>query len=72
MLLSLDKHPNTGAAGFYPISWCRDYGKGRVFYTSLGHREDVLEADWYRRHLLGGIQWALGQAGKDAKAGSKP
>jgi type 1 glutamine amidotransferase len=68
MLLSLDKHPNTGAAGYYPISWCRDYGKGRVFYTSLGHREDVLEADWYRRHLLGGIQWTLGQA----KGSGKP
>jgi type 1 glutamine amidotransferase len=61
MLLSLDKHPNTGEPGYYPIAWSRDFGKGRVFYTALGHREDVIESDWYRQHLLGGITWALGQ-----------
>lgn len=67
MLLALDKHPNTGAPGYYPLAWNHMYGKGRVFYTALGHREDVLEADWYKRHLLGGIQWALGQAKGEAK-----
>ena len=59
MLLSLDKQPNTGEAGFYPIAWCRDFGKGRVFYTALGHRDDVIESAWYRKHLLGGMLWAL-------------
>ena len=29
------------------------HGKGRVFYTALGHREDVLDAEWYGAHLLG-------------------
>jgi type 1 glutamine amidotransferase len=67
MLLALDKHPNTREPGYYPIAWNRMYGKGRVFYTALGHREDVLEAPWYKQHLLGGIQWALGQARGDAK-----
>ena len=62
MLLALNKHPNTGEPGYYPLSWCRMYGKGRVFYTALGHREDVWESGWFQRHLLGGIQWALGQA----------
>ena len=60
MLLALDKHPNEGTPGYYPLSWTRTHGKGRVFYTALGHREDVLEADWYRKHLLGGVLWALG------------
>ena len=36
------------------------HGKGRVFYTALGHRDDVLESDWYGAHLLAGIVWALG------------
>jgi len=61
MLLSLDKHPNTGAPGYYPIAWTREQGKGRVFYTAPGHRDDVVEADWFGRHLLGGIRWALGR-----------
>jgi type 1 glutamine amidotransferase len=72
-LLIMDKHPETGAPGHYAVSWCKDYGKGRVFYTSLGHREDVMDADptikdrknsveiskAYQAHLLGGIKWAL-------------
>jgi hypothetical protein len=59
MLLALDKHPQQGTPGFYPIAWTRTHGKGRVFYTALGHREDVLEAPWFARHLRGGIAWAL-------------
>jgi type 1 glutamine amidotransferase len=62
MLLALDKHPNEGTPGYYPLAWTRTPGKGRVFYTALGHREDVLEAEWYRKHLLGGILWSLGLA----------
>lgn len=63
MLLALDKHPNEGTPGYYPLAWTRAPGKGRVFYTALGHREDVLEAEWYRKHLLGGVLWALGVSG---------
>ena len=73
-LLVLDKHPNLKTPGHYPVSWTRDFGRGRVFYTSLGHREDLWDADpslpdrknsveiskAYQAHLLGGIKWALG------------
>jgi type 1 glutamine amidotransferase len=59
-LLTLDKHPNTGIPGEYPVSWCKEFGKGRVFYTSLGHREDVWLSQAYQEHVLGGIKWALG------------
>lgn len=58
-LLTLDKHPNDKTPGDYPIAWCRNHGKGRVFYTSLGHREDVWENPVYQKHVLGGIRWAL-------------
>ena len=75
-LLTLDKHPNDKTPGDYPISWRKNYGQGRVFYTSLGHREDIWDANWkdkngrrknspevarqYQQHILGGIRWALG------------
>ena len=59
MLLALDKHPNDGTPGYYPLAWTRDHGQGRVFYTALGHREDVLESEWYRKHLRGGVLWSL-------------
>jgi len=45
-LLTLDKHPNDKTPGDYPVAWCKNYGKGRVFYTSLGHREDVWCPTW--------------------------
>jgi type 1 glutamine amidotransferase len=80
-LLGLNAHPNDGTEGYFPISWCKAYGKGRVFYTSLGHREDVWDPTWnpaqrkntpeiaqaYQQHVLNGIRWALGQLeGSDA------
>ena len=40
-LLTMDRQPNTNEPGDYPVAWTRDFGTGRVFYTSLGHREDV-------------------------------
>jgi type 1 glutamine amidotransferase len=59
-LLTLDKHPNTGLPGDYPIAWCKQVGSGKLFYTSLGHREDVWLSDAYQKHITGGIKWALG------------
>jgi type 1 glutamine amidotransferase len=59
MLLSLDHHPNTGEPGFFPWAWTRTPGQGRVFHTGAGHREDVVESEWFGRHLLGGIRWVL-------------
>ena len=76
-LLTLDQHPNDKTPGDYPVSWCKSFGKGRVFYSSLGHREDVWDsaysdnagrknvagiAQQYQQHLTGGILWALGLA----------
>jgi uncharacterized protein len=43
----------------YPATWARMQGKGRVFYTSLGHREDVWTNPKFQQVLLGGISWAL-------------
>jgi type 1 glutamine amidotransferase len=73
-LLILGKHPENNSPGHFPVSWCKNYGEGRVFYTSLGHREDIWDADpnipnrknsaeiskAYEAHVLGGIEWALG------------
>lgn len=58
-LLDLDRHPETGTPGSFPLAWTREPGRGRVFYTALGHRTDVIEAPWFRKHVLGGTLWAL-------------
>ena len=76
-LLRLDKHPNDKTPGHYPVSWCKSFGTGKIFYTSLGHREDMWDpgytdkqgrknvpdiAKQYQAHVLGGLLWALGLA----------
>jgi type 1 glutamine amidotransferase len=45
----------------YPATWARAFGKGRVFYTSMGHREDVWENPMYQGLLLGALGWATGR-----------
>ncbi len=70
-LLTLDKHPNYGMPGDYPIAWCKEYGKGRVIYTSLGHRTDVAERPDIKQHYLGALLWAIGIEPGDAKPQSK-
>ncbi len=49
----------------YPATWTRLHGKGRVFYTSMGHREDVWTNPVFQRILTGGIVWVLGEAQAD-------
>jgi type 1 glutamine amidotransferase len=44
----------------YPQTWARKEGQGRVFYTSLGHREDVWTNELFHGILLGGLSWAAG------------
>ena len=43
----------------YPITWCKNHGKGRVFYTGLGHREDVWRNPLYRKMVSSAVRWAL-------------
>jgi uncharacterized protein len=64
MLLSLDRTPADGLPdanqpGDLPVAWSRSYGGGRVFYTALGHREEVWQDARFRQHLLGALRWSL-------------
>jgi type 1 glutamine amidotransferase len=49
----------------YPETWAQKYGDGRVFYTSLGHREDIWTNPKFQDLLFGGIAWATGQVDAD-------
>lgn len=49
----------------YPATWAHLYGKGRVFYTSMGHRLDVWSNPDFQRILLGAINWAVRNANAD-------
>ncbi len=49
----------------YPETWARKHEKGRVFYTSMGHREDVWTSEIFHKVLLGGLAWACGNVEHD-------
>jgi uncharacterized protein len=59
---SVDVRKGKRADADYALAWRRECGKGRVFYTALGHRPEVWTDERFRVHLLGGIRWALGRA----------
>jgi uncharacterized protein len=43
---------------YVPVSWVRDYEKGRLFYTNLGHNESTWKNPIYQKHILEGLKWA--------------
>jgi type 1 glutamine amidotransferase len=51
---------STGREKDYPISWVKPYGKGRVFYVSLGVQKAPYFSPLFLQYLLAGTQFALG------------
>jgi type 1 glutamine amidotransferase len=60
--IDLAKTPDPGkrADKHYAVSWVKPYGKGRVFYCSLGHTPSAYCVPMVLRHYLAGIQFAIG------------
>lgn len=50
----------------YPVSWIRNYGKGHVFYSSLGHMPETFMTPELVGHFLAGLQFMLGDLEADA------
>ncbi|MBK7877723.1 MAG: ThuA domain-containing protein [Planctomycetes bacterium] len=66
VLLSLDPAKNDLAKqgvnrkdGDFANAWCKDVGKGRLFYTALGHRPEVWADERFLKHVEGGFAWAM-------------
>jgi type 1 glutamine amidotransferase len=52
----------------YPLAWIREYGKGRVFYNSMGHMNETFMKPEIVGHFLAGTQYILG----DIEANATP
>jgi type 1 glutamine amidotransferase len=72
LTLDLDDQATKNAKGAVesdrdmPVSWVRNYGKGRVFFGGLGHNNEIFFNPAILRHYLDGIQFALGDLKVDA------
>lgn len=79
VLLSLDTQSVDASLGanadeFYPLAWIRPWGRGRVFYTALGHEQGAWDDANFIQHLMLGTEVALAADGDDSPAppGSTP
>ena len=52
----------------YPVAWIREYGKGRVFYNSMGHMNETFMRPEIVGHFLAAMQYILG----DIEANATP
>ncbi|MFM7413909.1 MAG: ThuA domain-containing protein [Planctomycetota bacterium] len=71
VLVSLDMQASSPKEPWHvPVSWVRDYGKGRVFATNFGHNDATWKSPMFQKHMAEGIAWALGRF--DAPAAPNP
>jgi len=49
--------------GDFPMAWTKTYGKGRVFYSPLGHPVAAWDDPRIQTMYLEAIKWALGETG---------
>jgi type 1 glutamine amidotransferase len=55
----------------YGLSWIKNYGKGRVFNSALGHTTTMFMTKPIATHILAGIQYVLGDLEADATPSAK-
>ncbi|TDS15422.1 glucose/arabinose dehydrogenase [Maribacter caenipelagi] len=63
VVMTLDESSYEGGKNgdFHPIAWYHDFDGGRAFYTGGGHADASFSEDLFLKHLLGGIQYAIGE-----------
>lgn len=62
VLLTIDENSFKGGYmnGNHPMAWYHEYDGGRAWYTNLGHTKETFSEAPFLQHLLGGIQYAIG------------
>lgn len=67
VLISIDEKSYQGGENGdkHPMAWYQNFDGGRVFYTELGHTDESYSDPLYLNHLLGGIQYAMGDNSAD-------
>ncbi len=58
--------------GDFPVAWAKMYGRGRVFYSALGHAPESWDDPLINRMYFEAIKWALGLVPGDATPRPKP
>jgi type 1 glutamine amidotransferase len=49
----------------HPVAWYQEVGRGRAFYTALGHTDESFAEQPFLEHLMDGIRYAMGARAKE-------
>jgi len=60
------------ADGDFALAWVRNYGKGRVFCSPLGHEQQIYDRPDVRKMYLEAVKWAMGLTDGDATPRPRP
>ncbi|HVY73856.1 MAG TPA: ThuA domain-containing protein, partial [Puia sp.] len=62
VLLSIDEKSYHGGTNGdnHPISWYHNFDGGRSWYTEMGHTDESYSDSLFLKHLLAGIEYAIG------------
>jgi len=55
------------SAGTQPVAWVNQYGKARVFCTTLGHHNSTIKNPIYLDMVANGVKWALEEEENDSE-----
>jgi len=61
------EYPGELFGNYFPLSWYHEFEGGRQWYTALGHKIEHYSDVNFKKHLEGGIRWAI-EKGKPAKS----
>lgn len=54
-------YPADNFGDLFPAAWYHEFDGGRQFYTALGHDSKYYSDTKFVKHVLGGIEWAMGE-----------
>jgi len=63
VLIKIDETSYSGGenGSNHPMAWYHDFDGGRAFYTELGHTDESYSDPLFLKHILGGIEYAMGK-----------
>jgi len=63
VLMTVDESTYEGGKNgkHHPFAWYHEFDGGRAFYTGAGHTDESYADEAFLKHLLGGIQYAIGE-----------
>ncbi|GAB3543874.1 ThuA domain-containing protein [Spirosoma fluminis] len=53
------KNKNFGMGKYHPVAWYRSVGKGKTFYTSMGHSKEVWQDADFVRLVENALHWSI-------------